>query len=143
MRTILSEAFAYRIWPAHTCHVTGIRAEVARWLNDLSASPDIVRNVVLAVTEAVANSIEHAYCAITQHSTIEITFWTEDNVICIEISDRGSWRPPAATTHGQARGLANMGALVESVMIRFGTSGTNVLLRQPVSIGEPSCVRSG
>ena len=139
MRSILPEAFAHRIWPANACHMTTIRAEVTRWLNDLSASPDIVNNVVLAVTEAVANCVEHAYHTITEHNTIEITFWTEGSVICIQISDHGSWRPPPATNNRrQARGLTHMNALVESVMIRFGTSGTNVLLRQPVSITSRS-----
>ncbi len=39
MRSILPEAFAHRIWPAKACHMTTVRAEVTRWLNDLSASP--------------------------------------------------------------------------------------------------------
>jgi serine/threonine-protein kinase RsbW len=140
MRSILPVAFAHRIWPANACHMTTIRAEVTRWLNDLSASPDIVNNVVLAVTEAVVNCVEHAYHTITEHNTIEVTFWTEGSVICIQISDHGSWRPPPATVNvnGQARGLTHMSELVESVMIRFGTSGTNVLLRQPVSITSRS-----
>ena len=138
MRCILPEAFAHRIWPANVCHMTTICAEVARWLNDLSASPDTVNNVVLAVTEAVANCVEHAYHTITEHDTIEVTFWTEGSVICIQISDHGSWRPSPATINGQARGLTHMGELVESVMIRFGPCGTNVLLRQPVSITSRS-----
>ena len=131
MRSILPEAFAHRIWPANPCHMTTIRAEVTGWLNELPASPDIVNNVVLAVTEAVANCVEHAYHTITEHSTIEVAFWTEGSVICIQISDHGSWRPLPGL-NGQARGLTHMGELVESVMIRFGTAGTNVLLRQPV-----------
>lgn len=138
MRSILPEAFAHRIWPANACHMTTIRAEVTRWLNDLSASPDIVNNVVLAVTEAVANCVEHAYHTITEHNTIEVTFWTEGSVICIQISDHGSWRASLATINGQTRGLTHMSGLVESVMIRFGSSGTNVLLRQPVSITSRS-----
>jgi hypothetical protein len=36
MRSILPEAFAH---PAKARHMTTIRAEVTRWLNDLSASP--------------------------------------------------------------------------------------------------------
>ena len=108
MRPILPEAFAHRIWPANMCHMTTIRAEVARWLNELPASPDIVNNVVLAVTEAVANCVEHAYHAIAEHNTIEVAFWTEGSVICIQISDRGSWRPSPALD-GQARGLTHMG----------------------------------
>jgi anti-sigma regulatory factor (Ser/Thr protein kinase) len=115
-----------------------LRAEVARWLNDLPASPDIVNNVVLAVTEAVANCVEHAYHTITENNTIDVAFWTEGSVICIQISDHGSWRPSPATLNGQARGLTHMGELVESVMIRFGTAGTNVLLRQPVSFTSRS-----
>jgi hypothetical protein len=39
MRSILPEAFAHRIWHAKACHMTTVRAEVTRWLNDLSASP--------------------------------------------------------------------------------------------------------
>ena len=139
MRTIVPEAFAHRTWPANASHMTTIRAEVTRWLNDLSASPDIVNNVVLAVTEAVANCVEHAYHTITEHNTIAVTFWTEDSVICLQISDHGSWRPAPTTSKGQApRGLTHMSELVESVMIRFGASGTNVLLRQPGSITSRS-----
>src|SRR4029077_2774725 len=132
MRSILPEAFAHRIWAANPCHMTTIRAEVAGWLNELPASPDIVNDLVLAVTEAVANCVEHAYHTITEHNTIEAAFWTEGSVICIQISDHGSWRPSPATINGQTRGLTRMSELVESVMIRFGASGTNVLLRQPV-----------
>ena len=84
MGSILPEAFAHRIWPANPCHMTTIRAEVAGWLNELPASPDIVNNVVLAVTEAVANCVEHAYHTITEHNTIEVAFWTEGSVICIQ-----------------------------------------------------------
>ena len=134
MRSILPEAFAHRIWPANPCHMTTIRAEVAGWLNELPASPDIVNDLVLAVTEAVANCVEHAYHTSTEHSTIEVTFWTEGSVICIQINDHGSWPPSPAIINGQTRGLTHMSELVESVMIRFGASGTNVLLRQPVSI---------
>ena len=138
VRCILPEAFAHRIWPAKACHMTTICAEVARWLNDLCASPDTVNNVVLAVAEAVANCVEHAYHTITERDTIEVTFWTEGSVICVQISDHGSWRPSPATINGQARGLTHMGELVESVMIRFGPCGTNVLLRQPVSVTSRS-----
>jgi len=137
MRSILPETFAHRIWPADACHLPTIRAEVAGWLNELPAPPDIVNNVVLAVTEAVANSVEHAYHAITEHNTIDVAFWTEGSVICIQISDHGSWRPLPGL-NGRARGLTHMGELVESVMIRFGTAGTNVLLRQPVSLTSRS-----
>src|SRR5687767_14615464 len=38
MRSILPEALAHRIWPAKARHMTTIRAEVTRWLNELSAS---------------------------------------------------------------------------------------------------------
>jgi len=140
MRSILPEAFAHRIWPANTCHMTTIRAEVAGWLNELPAPADIVNNVVLAVTEAVANCVEHAYHTnhtITEHNTIEVAFWTEGSVICIQISDHGSWRPLPGL-NGRARGMTHMGELVESVMIRFGAAGTNVLLRQPVSLTSRS-----
>jgi serine/threonine-protein kinase RsbW len=47
---------------------------------------------VLAVSEAVSNSVEHAYTPPTADDTVELTFWTEPHALCVEIVDHGHWR---------------------------------------------------
>jgi anti-sigma regulatory factor (Ser/Thr protein kinase) len=54
-------------------------------------SQDPREEVVLAVGEAAANSVEHAYDP-GEASIVELTFWTESDALCVEVADRGRWR---------------------------------------------------
>ena len=66
--------FVHRIWPAHPRHLAPIRAEVRRWLVPLALAGDAEDDLVLAVSEAASNCIEHAYRPATDQDTIEVTF---------------------------------------------------------------------
>jgi hypothetical protein len=59
--------------------------------------------------------------------TVELIFWTEAAVVCIEIIDHGTWRMPPVDLTGQ--GIPMMRRQVDSVAIRFDCRGTRVLLR--------------
>ena len=54
---------------------------------------------MLAVNEAVSNSVEHAYLPPTPGDTVELTFWSEADVVCLEIVDHGAWRVPLGQIH--------------------------------------------
>ena len=69
--------FVHQVWPAHSRELAPMRAEVRRWLAPLALTGDAEDDLVLAVSEAAANCVEHAYIPATADDTVELTFWTE------------------------------------------------------------------
>jgi serine/threonine-protein kinase RsbW len=129
--------FAHRIWPAHPRHLARIRSEVRRWLGPLALTGDNEDDLVLAVSEAVSNSVEHAYGPATLDGTVELTFWTEPDAVCVEVVDHGEWQIPSDQPTGCGRGIEIMQRLVAFVLIRHDRRGTRVLLRHSLP-GAPS-----
>lgn len=87
------EAFEFvrQTWPAHPGQLAPLREQVRSWLAPLSLTEDAEDDVVLAVSEAASNSVEHAYRPSTADDSVELTFWTEPPSFCVEISDHGLW----------------------------------------------------
>ena len=129
--------FAHRSWPAHPLQLAPIHAETRRWLAPLDLTDDTEQAFVRAVDEAASNVVEHAYVPVstddvTSDDVVELTFWTEDQTICIEIVDHGRWRPPDATGNSRCSGFTIMIQLMQTVLIHYDIRGTRVLLRGTV-----------
>jgi serine/threonine-protein kinase RsbW len=132
-RMIKSTAVARRgIWPAHPRQLAPIRLELRRWLAPLEMTGEAQEDIVLAANEAAANSVEHAYPEATEDDTVELTFWTGPDAVYIQIIDHGLWQTPPTEPIERGRGIPMMHRLAESVLIRHGPDGTNVLLRCPL-----------
>jgi anti-sigma regulatory factor (Ser/Thr protein kinase) len=88
----------------------------------------------LAVGEAVANAIEHAYPSVL--GTVRVRGWLRRDGVHAEIEDFGAWRRRRSPS-GRGRGLKIMAALVKSMNIRAGLSGTKVslLFRRTIPAG--------
>jgi serine/threonine-protein kinase RsbW len=56
--------------------------------------------------------------------------------VCIEITDNGTWREPAAEPNGRGLGIPLMHRLVDSVLIHRNGQGTRVLLQQPIAASQ-------
>jgi anti-sigma regulatory factor (Ser/Thr protein kinase) len=136
IRRVEPAEFVHRIWPAHRRQLAPIRAEVRRWLAPLALAGDAEDDMVLAVSEAASNSVEHAYHPATAEDTVDVTFWTEPDALYIEIVDHGVWQTPSEQPTGRGRGIEIMQQRVAFVLIRHDSRGTRVLLRHPVS-GDP------
>jgi len=136
-------AFGHRAWPARAGALTQIRREVRRWLAPLEVMPDAEADLVLAVNEAAANAIDHAYRTGDDtgddRAVIEVFFWTEPGAVLFEVVDHGHWRPPGSHTAGGGRGIEIMQRLVEAVLIHHDARGTRVLLRHSLP-GHPRTV---
>jgi serine/threonine-protein kinase RsbW len=125
--------------PATPEHLQTLRHEVMRCLAPLPMAQDRREEVLLAVGEAAANSIEHAYDP-DEAGVVELTFWTESDALCVEICDRGRWREPPASPHRPGQGglgFVLMRRLIDCVLIRHAARGTKVLLRHPMSDPAP------
>jgi serine/threonine-protein kinase RsbW len=120
--------FAYRSWPADARQLGAIRNEMHRWLGPLALAEDVEDDVVLAVSEAASNCIEHAYAPATADGTVELTFWTEPPSLCVEIVDHGAWRKPSGTPTSRGRGIEIMRRLMAGVLIHYDRRGTRVFL---------------
>jgi anti-sigma regulatory factor (Ser/Thr protein kinase) len=123
------EHYAFGIWPAHPRQLAPIRVELRRWLAPLGMTGEALADMILAVGEAAANSMEHAYPDATEDDTVELTFWTEPDAVCIEIVDHGLWQMPPTEPLERGRGIPIMRRLMDSVLVRHGPGGTSVLLR--------------
>ncbi|HEX4250897.1 MAG TPA: ATP-binding protein [Pseudonocardia sp.] len=120
--------FVHRSWPATPRQLGEIRAEVRGWLAPLRLTEGARQDLVLAVSEAVSNSIEHAYLPATADADVELSFWTDTQSVHIEITDHGGWRDPSSRPTGRGLGIPLMQRLTESVLIHYGARGTRVLL---------------
>ena len=124
--------FASRSWPADARQLAPIRTQVRRWLAPLVLPGDAEDDIVLAVSEAASNCVEHAYTPETTGGTVELTFWTETRSLCIEIVDHGTWRPPTDRPAGRGRGIEMMRHVVAAVLIHYDHRGTRVFLSYPL-----------
>lgn len=124
--------FLHRSWPADSEQLSVIRHQLAGWLGPLRLTDDETADVVLAVDEAAANAVRHAYGP-DETGAVELTLWTEGGTLSIEVVDHGHWRPPAAEpTDGGGRGIALMNVMSESVLIHYDARGSRVLLRHRI-----------
>ena len=84
--------------------------------------------MVIAVGEAIANAIEHGH----RHSPegiISLRATALSDQVQLTIVDTGSWKPPRSDTNThRGRGIKLMRALMQSVAINPGATGTLVHL---------------
>jgi anti-sigma regulatory factor (Ser/Thr protein kinase) len=113
-------------WPANAESLAAMRPLLRRWLARWGAGEDEIYDIIVAVQEASANAVEHAYAPGTAMYDVEAGH--EEGVITVRIRDRGRWRAPRGTHRG--RGLSMMRALMESVDVDQGDQGTVVVLRR-------------
>jgi len=118
------------------------RDKVRSWLRAHRWSPSHVDDLVLAINEAVSNSIEHGYgqkpsgrpSTVEERTAIEVhgRLVTEaDGSRWIEftVRDKGSWLRPTAGDGNRGNGIRIMRACVEEVDIDSRRDGTTVVLR--------------
>jgi serine/threonine-protein kinase RsbW len=129
----LNVEYVHQSWPADPTALRPIRDEVHRWLTPLELGPDTHGDLVYAVSEAATNAVEHAYRPPTEESVVELSFWTEQTTLCIEVVDHGEWKMPSSGEVGRGRGIQMMHRLAESVMIHYDDRGTRVLLCHPLT----------
>ncbi len=125
MRNIgIPEKLTLRL-PAVPSVLADIRHVLRRWLNDRGATPAELAEVTIAVSEACANAIEHAYSPTREAFEVEAEA-DEHRRITITVRDTGSWRDSRGQNRG--RGLGIMTAAMSDVEIRRTDRGTEVVM---------------
>jgi anti-anti-sigma factor len=118
--------------PAQPGQLAALRLSLHRWLADLGASSQDIVATELAVLEAAANVVEHAYSEPGGRLVVEGTADGNGRVY-LTVSDTGTWLPAGADPGTRGRGLLMMRGSMDSVEIETGEDGTTVLLDRQLS----------
>jgi anti-sigma regulatory factor (Ser/Thr protein kinase) len=122
--------------PADPIAISVARHQVRRWLAAFSWPAGQLDDIVLAVSEAVSNAIEHAYLdqppgVVEVHGGVEATPGGQGRVTVI-VRDHGRWRLAPTDDENRRRGIPLMRACMDTVTIGQpddDRAGTWVVLR--------------
>lgn len=114
-----------------------LRGRFQQWLLTLGAPAELVDDLTLAVYEALANVVEHAYRPNHPHAVMHLQARLDHDQLLITITDHGRWRPPGEPGY-RGRGLAMMRSLASEVHLVSTDHGTTVQLR--AAFTEPTIV---
>ncbi|HYZ30161.1 MAG TPA: SpoIIE family protein phosphatase, partial [Thermoleophilaceae bacterium] len=110
--------------PAEAETLPPVRRVLARWLRQVGADDREVADLLIAVTEACTNAIEHANAP--RHAAFQVSAEAEGSGVSLEVRDYGEWRAPRGANRG--RGTALMAALTDSAVVERSPRGTVVRL---------------
>ena len=112
--------------PAEPRTLSHVRRILRRWLSARGADEADLAEMTIAVSEACANAIEHAYAP--SPATFELHGWADDGEITMTVRDSGRWRAPRGQNRG--RGLSIIVAAMDDVQIERTAEGTEVVMRR-------------
>ena len=114
--------------PADPAKLRSVRRNIGRWLAGHDVPQQDSDDIVLASSEACANSIEHAYGP--GEGSVDIEAIVDDGEITIVVRDTGRWR--AARNGDRGRGLPLIEACMDSCDFTRGHEGTELRMRRRV-----------
>jgi anti-sigma regulatory factor (Ser/Thr protein kinase)/putative methionine-R-sulfoxide reductase with GAF domain len=103
-----------------------VRQILRRWLRERGADGDDVNEITLAVGEACANAIEHAYSPAPAWFELDVT--ESGGEVKIAVRDTGRWREARGENRG--RGLRIIDAAMGDVELTPTSTGTEIVMRR-------------
>ncbi|WP_214405041.1 SpoIIE family protein phosphatase [Pseudonocardia lacus] len=116
-----------------------VRHRLHRWLSEVGVDEADALDLQLAVGEAVANVVEHAYPDGPGPVEVDVE---HDRIgrVAVTVADRGRWRPHDAVARtGSGRGLAMMRETTDLCEIERTAEGTVVSMDR--AVGVPTVLR--
>jgi PAS domain S-box-containing protein len=105
--------------------LSDVRHQFSAWMRAAAIPEKTIADIVLAVNEAAANSIEHAYRG-HKPGTVRIEAENDGARVHVRITDKGSWKPAAADPGIRGRGLLLIRAVSGWLEMDCTPSGTIV-----------------
>lgn len=115
--------------PANPTELAEVRRMLRRWLGSQGVSEQDTREIVLAVSEACANAVEHAYSPAP--AEFQFTATRHDGELQFRVRDEGNWRTPRGVNRG--RGLIVVRAAMDEVEVNASEHGTEVIMSKRLS----------
>jgi PAS domain S-box-containing protein len=115
-----------------------MREAFTGWLNRFGPVEDDRQILVMAVSEAVTNAIEHAYPPGRPGPVRLVASVLPDGFLEVSVADRGRWQEPGTADDGRGHGLLVIGQLADVMEVRHppqntaepsGARGTTVIIR--------------
>jgi anti-sigma regulatory factor (Ser/Thr protein kinase) len=104
--------------------LSGLRRMLGRWQRSQGLERAVASEITIAVSEACANAIEHAYGP--SGGSVHVRAARIGETIQISVSDHGNWRPPRGEHRG--RGLKIMEAAMDFFEARSTDQGTEIVM---------------
>ena len=124
--------------PADPARLRSVRRNIGRWLSGHGVPKPDAEDIILASSEACANSIEHAYGP--GEGSVDIEAEVDGGEVTIVVRDAGRWRTSRNGDRG--RGLPLMEACMDTCTLTRGDGGTEVKMQRRVP-GRPRHERPG
>lgn len=121
---------------ADPSRLTLLRAELCRWLTRAGAASPARDDIILATSEACANSVEHAYVAEVGDLLLRANRGGEGHVT-VTVRDTGRWKVPSAPGD-RGRGLGIMRSVMDEVRVSSDAGGTTVTLVKRLERERPA-----
>jgi serine phosphatase RsbU (regulator of sigma subunit)/anti-sigma regulatory factor (Ser/Thr protein kinase) len=118
--------------PAEPVQLATARHLIRRWLEANDGTDDDCAAFAIAVSEACANSVEHAYGP--GDATIELRAALVDGTATVSVRDHGQWREARGGNRG--RGIPIMREFMDDVSIDSSERGTTVDLQRRLREGS-------
>lgn len=112
--------------PAVPSVLRSIRQSVREYLLQAGAAEQEIADILLAVGEAAANVVEHAYGP--AGGPLDVDVELDGRTVTATVRDAGDWREARGTNRGRGTGM--MQALVDVVRIDHDGGGTRVVLQK-------------
>lgn len=103
-----------------------LRRELRGWLGDVALPDGECHDVLLAVSEAVANAVEHGAAGRTDRPVVVVAT-ADETALSVVVRDHGEWREPVPSPE-RGRGLGIMRTLMSEVVVERHDDGTVVRL---------------
>lgn len=110
-----------------------IRNHVGSWADRHALPEDVVIDLQLALGEAVANGVEHAYTG-ARPGTVDVEVQLRQDVapaVLVRVSDHGRWRAPMGNGY-RGRGLSVIERLARRVEVSRTRTGTEICFEIPL-----------
>jgi GAF domain-containing protein/anti-sigma regulatory factor (Ser/Thr protein kinase) len=114
---------------ADPSRLSGLRRMLGRWQRSQELERAVASEITIAVSEACANAIEHAYGP--SGGSVHIRAARIGETIQISVSDHGNWRPPRGEHRG--RGMKIMEAAMDFFEARSTDQGTEIVMCRDLS----------
>jgi len=114
---------------AYPTTLARVRQTLGRWLRGHDVEREIAAEITIAVSEACANAVEHAYGPGRGMFTVRAE--QIGATIHVSVMDQGQWRAPRGEHRG--RGLKIMRAAMDSLDVRSNERGTEILMTRGVN----------
>ncbi len=111
--------------PAAAEQLSGARHQLAAWLQAAAIPDGMAADIVLAVNEAAANSVEHAYRG-HRPGKVEIEGENDGARVHVRVIDKGSWKAAPADPGLRGRGLVLIRTVSDWLEMDCTPSGTTV-----------------